>query len=208
VWDLHYTPQPELVSDDPTDEESGVWAPPGEYWVELNVGGKIYRQRLTLAPDPRIKLPANAYVRQFALARDIERARVQIAVALVEAGKFHSAIGELRKSASGAALAALSAADRQLLAVSDLQPQKRSPDSTGRPPQTTEGLRYLDAAFHDLERAVDRADTAPTSNALQGYAKHRALLDRGLLRWREFKTTVVPQLNSQLQAQGGAPLAQ
>ena len=103
--------------------------------------------------------------------------------------------------------AALSAADQQLLAVSDLQPPKRSPDSTGRPPQTVAGLRYLGAAFHDLARAVDGADAAPTPDVLQGYAKHRALLDQALAGWTAFKTTVLSPLNAQLQAQGAAPIA-
>src|SRR5262249_1940020 len=133
VWNLQYTPPPELASDDPTDEENGVWAPPGEDWAELNPSRKIYRHRPTIAPDPRLTLPSSAYARHFALARDIERARVQIAVALVEAGKIHSAIGERSNGASSTAAAALSATDRQLLAISDLQPPKGSPDSSGLP---------------------------------------------------------------------------
>jgi hypothetical protein len=208
VWDLRYAPPPDLASDDSAEEkEHGVWAPPGKYWVELDAGGKSYRQPLTVAPDPRIKLPAIAYARQFSLARDIEHARVQIATALAEAGKIHAGIGERTKGAGSAAAAALSDADQQLLAVCDLQPPKASPDSTGRPPQSIAGLRYLGTAFSDLERAVDFADAAPTPDALQGYARHRALLDRSLASWAAFKTTVLPRLNNQLQSEGGAPIA-
>jgi photosystem II stability/assembly factor-like uncharacterized protein len=210
VWDLHYPPHRSLASHDSTEEEeNGVWAPPGKYWVELSAGGDSYRQPLTMAPDPRVRLPASVYARQFALARRIEHARVQIADTLAEAGKIHSAIGERSKSAgtAGTAAAALSDADRQLLAVSDLQPPKDSPDSTGRPPQSITGLRYLEAAFRELEQAVDRADAAPTPDAVQGYAKHRALLDRALAAWDTFKSTDLAHLNTQLESAGAAPIA-
>jgi len=206
VWDLHYAPQPDLASDDPEEQEHGVWAPPGKYWVEFSAGGKNYRQPFTVAPDPRVKLPASVYARQFALARDIEHARVQIAATLAEAGEIHSTIGLRSKSAGSSGAAALSVADQQLLAVSDLQPPKDSPDSTGRPPQSIAGLRYLGMAFHELARAVDRADAAPTADAVEGYAKHRALLDHALAAWAAFKTTELRQLNTQLQAEGAAPI--
>ena len=206
VWDLHYAPQPDLASDDPEEQEHGVWAPPGKYWVEFSAGGKNYRQPFTVAPDPRVKLPASVYARQFALARDIEHARVQIAATLAEAGEIHSTIGLRSKSAGSSGAAALTAADQQLLAVSDLQPPKDSPDSTGRPPQSVAGLRYLGMAFHELARAVDRADAAPTADAVEGYAKHRALLDHALAAWAAFKTTELRQLNTQLQAEGAAPI--
>jgi photosystem II stability/assembly factor-like uncharacterized protein len=207
VWDLHYAPPADLTSDDPTEEENGVWAPPGKYWVELTAGGRSYRQPLTVAPDPRVQLPADAYARQFALARDIQQARIQIAVTLAEAGTIHSAIAERSKGAGGAAAAALASADQQLLAVSDLQPPRDSPDSTGRPPQSTTGPRYLATAFRELARAVDRADAAPTPDALQGYAKHRALLEGALAAWDAFKTTTLPNLNTQLRSEGAAPIA-
>jgi hypothetical protein len=208
VWDLHYAPpQPALIPDDPTEEESGVWAPPGQYWVELNAGGKSYRQRLTVAPDPRTKLPGVAYAQQFALARNIEGARVQIAAALAEAGRIHAAIAEHSKHGGSATAPAMSAADQQLLAISDIAPEKDSPDATGAAPKTIGGLRYLGTAFQNLARAVDGADAAPTPDALRGYATHRALLNTTLADWARFKAIAMPRLNAQLQSVGVAPIA-
>jgi hypothetical protein len=207
VWDLHYAQQqPALVADDPTEEESGVWAPPGGYWIELSAGGKSFRQPLTLAPDPRIKLAASAYARQFALARDIEHARVRIATALAEAGRIHSAIAKQGKSGSGAIASALSAADQRVIAISDLPPDKRSPDSLGSAPKTIGGLRHLAAAFRNLARAVDGADAAPTPDVVRGYAKHQALLNDALADWTRFETIELPRLNEQLQADGAGPI--
>jgi photosystem II stability/assembly factor-like uncharacterized protein len=207
VWDLHYAQQqPALVADEPTEEENGVWAPPGEYWIELNAGGKSFRQPLTLAPDPRIKLAASAYARQFALARDIEHARVRIATALAEAGRIHSAIAKQGKSGNGAIAAALSAADQRVIAISDLPPDKRSPDSLGSAPKTIGGLQYLAAAFRNLARAVDGADAEPTPDVVRGYAKHQGLLNDALADWTRFETVELPRLNEQLQADGAGPI--
>jgi hypothetical protein len=207
VWDLHYAPQPALIPDDPSEAENGVWVPPGQYWIELHAGGKSYRQPLSVAPDPRTRLPASAYAQQFALARDIELARVQTAAALAEAGRIHTAIAERTKNGGSATASALSAADQRLLAISDIAPEKDAPDSMGPAPKTIGGLRYLATAFRDLARAVDGADTAPTPDALRGYAKHRALLNDALAEWTRFKAVAVPRLNTQLQSDGGAPIA-
>jgi photosystem II stability/assembly factor-like uncharacterized protein len=213
VWDLHYAPaKPALTDDDPPRDEDGVWAPPGHYWVELTAGGKHYRQPLSVVADPRVHLAASAYAAEFALARNVEAARVRIAAALADARRIHKAIGERSISAGGAArseaaAAALAAADRQLLAVTDLEPGKPSPDFLGRPPTTLQGLTYLAEAFRNLAHAVDGADGAPSPDAVQGYAQHMALLERTLADWQQFRTGTLARLNQQLKATGAAPLA-
>ena len=208
VWDLHYAPpQPPLIPDDPSEEEKGVWAPPGQYWIDLNVDGRSYRQSLTVAADPRLKLPGSAYARQFALAREVEAARVQIAAALTEAERIHAAIVAQRKSGGSAAASALAAADQRLLTITDIVPDKDSPDSVGPAPQTIRGLRYLAAAFRSLARAVDGADAAPTPDALQGYAKHRSLLNDALMQWARFTAIDMPRLNAELRSAGATPIA-
>jgi hypothetical protein len=196
-----------LVPDDPSEEENGVWAPPGQYRIELSVGGKSYRQLLTVAPDPRIKLSAAVYARQFALARGIEDARVRIATALAEAGHIHAAIADRGKASDGATTAALSAADQRLLAVSDIVPHKDPRDSIGAPPTKVSGLRYLGSAFKNLAAAIDGADAAPSPDALRSQTKLQALLEPTLKDWLRFKTEDLVRLNMQLQAKGMAPVA-
>ena len=207
VWDLHYaTPKPELPTEE--DEEApGVWAPPGRYRITLKVNGQSYEQGLTVLPDPRVKLADAAYARQFALARQVEHARIELAAALAEAGKIHGAIAARSKQASGVLASALAAADQRLLAVSDLPPPRDSIYWSGPAPRTTAGFRYLSGAFGELARAVDGADAAPTLDVQQGYAKDRALLSAALGEWSAFKATTLPALNKQLQAAGAAPLA-
>jgi photosystem II stability/assembly factor-like uncharacterized protein len=207
VWDLHYaTPQVPLKGDDSPEEEHGVWAPPGRYRIELDAGGRSYRQWLTVAADPRVSLPASAYVRQFALARNIERARVQIASTLAEAKRVHDAIAARIKSSGSETAAGLSSADQRLIAISDIAPEKSSPDFLGPPPSTVGGLRYLSTAFRSLAQAVDSADTAPTPDAQRGYARHRALLDHALADWAQFKAITLARLNARLALSGAAPI--
>ncbi len=118
-----------------------------------------------------------------------------------------AAIAERRRGASGALAAALADADTRLLAVSDLAPEKRTPDSTGRPPGTTHGLRYLDAAFRELARAVDGADAAPSGDAERGLARQRARFAAALAGWSEFTGSTLPRLNTALQSGGAATIA-
>ena len=206
VWDLHAAVPPALKRGAPIDKEEGLWAPPGDYAVDLAVGDKHYHQSLHLAPDPRIDLAPGAYAQQFALARDIESARVQLALALTEASKIHSAIAERAHHATHPTAATLSHADQALLSISDLSPENPSPDSTGASPTTIDGLRYLAAAFQDLAKAVEGADAAPTADARDGYATHRAALDRTFQQWKRFKEIDLERLNAQLRAEGSAPI--
>jgi hypothetical protein len=94
-----------------------------------------------------------------------------------------------------------------LLAVSDLAPEKRTPDSLGRPPVTTRGLRYLEGAFRELSRAVDGADGPPSADAQRGYVQDRALLDQALASWTEFGIGTLPSLNAALKSAGTAAIA-
>jgi hypothetical protein len=207
VWDLHYSPRPALASEEPELNDEGVWAPPGRYRLELTAGGQVYRRGLTVLADPRVKLAPAVYARQFALAREIEDARVEIAGVLAEAGPIYHAIsGRLGKAGGGAGALALREAQAKLAAVSDPEPPKRSPDSTGRPPTTTQGLRYLEAAFRELARAVDGADAPPSLDAERSLALHRALLQTALAQWAQFRGEVLPRLDAQLEADGEPPI--
>ncbi|HZO22186.1 MAG TPA: hypothetical protein VFB37_06735 [Steroidobacteraceae bacterium] len=207
VWDLHYPPKAALHGEESSEPDLGLWAPPGHYAVVLETGGHKYRQTLTVAPDPRLHLPAQAYAQQFSLARRIEGARLQIAAALGEADRLHTAIGAEEAKASDALKSALHAADQQLTAVIDLAPPKRSPDSLGEAPRSIDSLRYLETAFRQLAQSVEGADAMPSPDAVHGYAAHRVVLDRILHQWAGFKADTLRHLNSQLQAAGAAPIA-
>src|SRR5262245_28630476 len=83
VWSLRYPAPAPLAERNPYAD--GVWAPPGRYTIELAVGSLRQSRPLTIVPDPRVALPAEAYAREFALARRVEAPLARVAAAVEEA---------------------------------------------------------------------------------------------------------------------------
>ncbi len=99
VWPLRYSAQmPVDTSTAPSRGADGVWAPPGRYSAVLEVDGVRLTQPLTVAPDPRVSLPAAGYAAQFALARRIEAEKGRLEAASREAAALTKALGERRRS--------------------------------------------------------------------------------------------------------------
>ena len=209
VWDLHHPVASALAneqSDDPDDAEEGLWAVPGRYVVELTAGGVVSRQPLVIEADPRVKLSNAVYGRQFRLARDVEATRIEVAEALADAKRIHGAI-ELREgSAPPSLVAALTRVDERLVAITDFAPEKRTPDSTGRPPVSVAGLRHIAAMLKRLAAAIEGGDTLPTPDAERGYTLYRRLADDALVTWRAFKSADLAELNRQLAASNLTPV--
>jgi photosystem II stability/assembly factor-like uncharacterized protein len=166
VWPIRYP-----AANAKTPYSDGVWAPPGNYRVTLTIDGKPFTQPLTIAPDPRVNLPASAYAEQFALAREIDELHGAISAALDEAEKL---IADPKTSE----------ADRKrALEISEVN----SPEMWWLAPRTTTSLRFLDTQLQKLEQAVDSADAAPTQDAREGFAKVKPLADAALAAWRSVK---------------------
>ena len=200
VWPLRYAKPAALASAD-TDID-GVWAPPGQYTVELVVDGKRMRQPLTVMPDPRVKLADEAYAQQFALARDIETAQLRLAKAQTEAKTLHKALVSARAASSdnpelNAAIAAL---DADVIAQSGIVDAGNPHNAWALPPTTTTSLRFVGETFEKLATAADGADAAPTPDARAGYAATTALLDKALKDWAMLTLTKLGALNAQLKA--------
>jgi hypothetical protein len=151
VWPLRYPAPPALADGNPYAD--GVWAPPGSYTVEIATGGERLRQPLTIAPDPRIGMGADAYARQFTLARRIEdaAARVAAAISVADAAQKRSAPG-------AAALQAL------------LGPEFGAAPA-GPPPAGITPLRVLASQVTRFLEAVDGADAPPSPDVEAAFAK-------------------------------------
>jgi len=207
VWNLAYPPA--ALEPDAEDDEAatGIWVPPGDYQVELAAGGASYRQTLRVLPDPRSKLSQAGYARQFALSRDIERARLEVAKAGSDAERVHAALVARARGAGPALAATLQAAERRVATLADLSPDKPTPDSTGAAPRTVDGLRYLEGAFRKLASAVGGSDSAPSADAEKGFLRHRQLLDGALAAWAHFKAGELVAINAALTANGAEAIA-
>ncbi|PYQ51891.1 MAG: hypothetical protein DMF78_12445, partial [Acidobacteria bacterium] len=175
VWSLrHPAPRP-LAEGNPYAD--GVWAPPGRYTVELSVGGMRQTRPLTVAPDPRVSLPAEAYARQFALARRVEALLARMAAAVEEADAAHKA------------LAARSAADLDRQVQGLLGPDFGI-TPVAPPPAGLTPLRVLAATLRTLMAAVDGADAAPTPDAQAGLAKIEPAAEAALAAWQSLKANL------------------
>jgi hypothetical protein len=193
VWPLRYA----APGGDPW--EDGVWAPPGRYTVALNVDGQRLTQPLTVAPDPRISLPAEAYARQFELARRIEEAQARVRAAGRENGALLAALAERKKGASPEIVQAIEALREKAAEVSGAGPFWQLPKSL-----TT--LTAVGQGLGKLAGAVDEADAAPSPDVVAGFEKIQPSLDAILSAWEALKTKDLAALNARLKKAGQAEI--
>jgi len=173
VWPLHY-PAPAGLAGRRSGSgafSDGIWAPPGNYKVVLTVNGQKFMQPLTVVPDPRVNLPANAYMEQFALAREVEQTRATVAAALTDAAAFVKRTDipdALRRKAT------------------EVSGTIAGEDFTAPPPPES-SLRFLGQALSRLAGAIDGADGAPTPDARASWATLKPAADTALAAWTAVK---------------------
>ncbi len=173
VWSLRYpAPAPLAEGDSYAD---GVWAPPGRYTVELAAGGETRTQPLTVAPDPRVDLPGEAYARQFALARRVEALLARVAAAVEAADAAHK-----RMAARGPADVDL---EVQALLGPDFGAAPAAP-----PPAGLIALRALAGTLRTFLAAVDGADGPPSADAEAGLARTEPAVEATLAAWRTLQS--------------------
>jgi photosystem II stability/assembly factor-like uncharacterized protein len=180
VWDLHYAKPTGLKDEDQFD---GVWAPPGNYTVELNVAGQKLRQPLTVIADPRVKVSQADFEAEFRLAKQIEQARVRVRSMLERAADIKAQLDKVKGRPAVEALAAQRAA---LVG-------EEAPIGGATPPNT---LTSISEWLGNLAEAVDGADAAPSPDDVRGFASVSAALDAIEPRWRSFEAAARSQLPS------------
>jgi hypothetical protein len=202
VWDLRYATPAAPGSKHPSRDD-GVWAPPGQYTVQLTVDGHDYRQPLTVKPDPRVKLPEGAYEREFDLARKVEAAKLQASAALARAVTLLDAL-DGRLASAGASHRQMAALLAKASSVSGTTPHAIPFPAV--PSLRTDSLQALAMDLDTLESAVDDADADPSPDALSSYAILSRKLAGTMAEWTRLETVDVPKLNARLKAAGGRPI--
>jgi hypothetical protein len=201
VWDLHYTKPAKPEAQGPS--EDGVWAPPGRYTVELTVDGRDYRQPLTVAADPRVKLSQAGFDREFELARKVATEQVQVSAALDRAATLLNALDD-RLARGGAARRQIAAVMAKASNIAGTRPHAIPFPAV--PPLRTDSLQALAADLDSLESAVDGADADPSPDALSSYTTVSRKLMATMAQWKRFDTVDVPELNARLKAAGEQPI--
>jgi hypothetical protein len=200
IWPLRYPALPALADGDPY--ANGVSAPPGRYTLELTVDGHSYRQALTVVPDPRVKLPGDAYQQQFAFARDVEQAQARLASAQSETKQLHAGLNAAREQTDPKLGAAVAALDAKLVDIAGIVDTPNPGNARAMPPTSTRSFAFLDDTLGKYSGAADDADAAPSPDARSGFAALVPKLDQSLADWQRLKSEDLIALNVQLRAAG------
>ncbi|HEX9940753.1 MAG TPA: hypothetical protein VGG03_01955 [Thermoanaerobaculia bacterium] len=200
VWPLRYPPSAAPGGSDPYAD--GVWAPPGRYTVVLEAGGARLTQPFTLAPDPRLELPPEAYAAQFALARRIEEASARVATAANEADALLAALAERRQGASSEVGTAMDALQARAIEVSGTVPSPSGIALWWLRPQSVTSLRFVSETLDGLALAVDSSDAAPSPDAVAGFEQIQPALAAALEAWDALKAKDLAVLNARLKEAG------
>jgi photosystem II stability/assembly factor-like uncharacterized protein len=203
VWNLRYAGMGE---EGRRHQKDGVWAPPGQYTVELTVDGRSYRQPLIIRPDPRVSVSVAAMQREFELARKVETASAQASKAGMEAKSMLQALDERQAHASGALHEQIVALISQASDLSGVTLHADPRNTIGSQPRRTDSLRALSMNLSKLLSAVDDADADPSQDAQQSYATLTQTLNATLAEWQKLKQQLAP-LNDKLKAAGQKVIA-
>jgi hypothetical protein len=207
VWNLHY-PKPPILAENMSNASGtdGIWAPPGNYTVELGADGRTYGQPLLIKPDPRVKVSEAALRREFVLAQKVAEASARASAASVEATRLLNALSSRLTHADGMR----NQIDALMSKASDLSEIELHPDPrelVSPPPHRADSLRALSKDLEKLGRAVDGADANPSANALASYAKLSNMLATTLHAWQQLKDGDLATLNANLTATGDKAIA-
>jgi hypothetical protein len=197
VWPLRYAAPSSGDKRDPWAD--GLWAPPGDYRVVLDVDGLKHGQTLRVLPDPRVHLPDSAYAEQFALARRIERQTVRVAAAAHENGALLLALGSIRETKLDGDVGALRERARALAGTHEAP---NPHNAWAYPPRDANNFKFLGDALAKLLSAVDGADAAPSVDAQNGYKALASMVDATLGVWDELKSRDLAALNARLKEAG------
>ena len=205
VWNLRY-PRPGAPDKADRMHKDGVWAPPGQYSLELDVDGHSLRQPLVVQPDPRVHLPPTAYQHQFALARQVEDAGVRAMEATQAATAAMKSLEAREAHADAATRTRIETLAGRIADVSGVAAHPDPRNSMGAPPKRVDSLRALAMNLMKLEQAVDGADAEPSADAQASYALLSKTLNSTLAEWHALQTGELAALDASLQKAGQKPV--
>jgi photosystem II stability/assembly factor-like uncharacterized protein len=193
VWDLRYAPPTSMrheydmtaiIGSGTVLLPEGPLVLPGEYEVELKVGGQTYKSTVQVEMDPRVKIAREDLEHQLALEQKVD-------AALSKATETAQAISKVREQ-----LKALQTkfgnkpeAKALLQNINDLD--KRAETVQGNPqaewPQTPGGLIGVTGSLGVLAVSVGSADSTPTVTSQTAFDESTKQMNEMLAQWESLQ---------------------
>ena len=198
VWDLRWS------DGDSGDEQSEYGAPrgpravPGTYEVRLTVDGKTWTQPLAVTMDPRSNATAQDLEQQLGLGRKIYADTIEGRRLLAEINSVRKQLSDVQSKLNdhGGVAASIIDADDQIKRI--LSGDEDTNHITG--------LQTANTALASALRVVESGDRTAPAQSLELYREGGAAVNHASQSWNSLKTTLLPQLNRQLQQANFAPI--
>jgi photosystem II stability/assembly factor-like uncharacterized protein len=205
LWDMHYTPVPNVEPKFPISATyrntapaaTSPWVAPGDYTVILMVDGKTFSQPLTVAMDPRVKTSGTDLQEQFDVSWQLYQLRLKLAPI---GEKFDDIAEQLTKLKTRAAerpdiTQKLEAFTQTLMKFGPPHPRQGASPS----------FFVLESTAH-LFDDIQRADAAPTAATKAAAADLEAKAEPAIVAWHKLLASDLPALNRQLKKAGFAEI--
>lgn len=199
---LEYTeytlPDHAVPGETPRFQPPGPLVPPGTYELVLSVDGKSYRQKLSVAPDPRVQRTAADYAAQLELSRRLCELMEATAKSFQSLSPLETQLAERNKSLP-------TGASKELTdSIADLQKQTSALQSGT---ELTPGFGTLNRDLGRYLVMVEGGDIAPSESARKAFRFSCEAYARNIAAANKLAGESIPALNKLLVAEKLAPLA-
>jgi photosystem II stability/assembly factor-like uncharacterized protein len=198
---LEYTeytlPDHAVPGETPRFQPPGPFVSPGTYDLVLTVNGKSYRQKLQLAPDPRMHISASDYAAQFDLSKKFCDLMEASATSFHSFASLEDQFADRKKSLPSSAPKELTDAFAAAQKQSD-ELESGNENNPGFGTINRDAGRYLEM--------VQAADIAPTESVRSLYKHTCEAFTSDTAASQKLATETLPSLNKQLQSQNLAPI--
>jgi hypothetical protein len=150
-----------------------------------------------------VRLPADAFAQQFALAKQVEGLQAKLAQAQGEAKSLHEQLLSARKDAKADLGDAIDALDAEVVAIGGIFDAPNHYNAWTQAPAGTDNFYFLERSLDALMQAVDGgADAAPSPDAHAGYSALSAKLGVAMRQWDSLRTSELAEVDAKLKAAG------
>lgn len=201
LWDMHYTPVPNVEPEFPMQatyrntapEATSPWAAPGDYTVTLTVNGRTFSQPLSVVMDPRIRTSTADLQQQFDLSWKLYQLRLKLAPIGKKFGDVAEQLTKLKAKAAERPdiTQKLEAFAQALMKFGPPHPRPGAPPSLFVLESTTR-------LFNDIQGADAVPTAAVNAAATDLETKVGPMMDA----WKKLLESDLPALNQQLKQAG------